>query len=63
MRRFSAGTRTPEGEAKLAANGKKSQRDPCSIREVRADLTDVYGLLREVRARCALMNVTYASPR
>jgi hypothetical protein len=47
--RFSTGPRTPEGKTQMAANAKKRQKGPRSVREVKRDLADVCDLLREMR--------------
>jgi hypothetical protein len=48
--RFATGPKTPEGKARSAANGKKRQLGPRSVRQVRAELADLRGLLAEMRA-------------
>ena len=45
----STGPRTPEGKAKVAANGKARQKGPRSARQIRAELGEMRGLLREMR--------------
>ena len=47
--RFSTGPRTPAGKAQAALNGKHRQLGLRSVREIKADLADVRGLLREMR--------------
>jgi hypothetical protein len=47
--RFSTGPRTPEGKARVAQNGKALQQGPCSLREIRRNLIDLHGLVREMR--------------
>ena len=47
--RFATGPRTAEGKAKVALNGKARQIDARSVREIRRDLADLRGLLREMR--------------
>ena len=47
--RYSTGPRTPTGKAKVALNGKRRQLGIRSVREIKADLADVRGLLREMR--------------
>jgi hypothetical protein len=61
--RFATGPRTPEGKARAAANAKRCQLGPRSVREVRADLADLRGLLAEIRAcRQAAAGATPACP-
>jgi hypothetical protein len=61
--RFATGPRTPEGKARAAANAKRCQLGPRSVREVRADLADLRGLLEEMRAsRQAAAGATPGSP-
>ena len=43
--RFSTGPRTPEGKAKVALNGKRRQVGPKSVRELRAELSELATLL------------------
>jgi hypothetical protein len=43
--RFATGPRSPEGRARVALNGKLRQRGPRSMREIRADLADLRGLI------------------
>src|SRR4051812_38957409 len=45
----STGPRTPEGKAQAASNGKKNQRGPRSVREVRAELKALRQVLRDMR--------------
>ena len=45
----STGPRTPAGKAKVARNGKLRQIGPRSIREIRAYLRDIMGLIEEAR--------------
>jgi hypothetical protein len=47
------GPRTPEGKARVRLNGKKRQRDVLSVREARAELAQVRGLIRSVEELCA----------
>src|SRR5262245_54340384 len=47
--RFATGPRTAAGKARAALNGKKRQKGPRSVREVKRDLADVRDLLREMR--------------
>src|SRR6516164_6534235 len=47
--RFSTGPRTPAGKAQAALNGKRRQLGIRSVREIKADLTEVHSLLREMR--------------
>jgi hypothetical protein len=47
--RFATGPRTAAGKARAALNGKRRQKGPLSVREVRRDLADVRDLLREMR--------------
>jgi hypothetical protein len=46
---FSTGPRTPAGKAQAALNGKRRQLGIRSVREIKADLADVRGLLLEMR--------------
>jgi hypothetical protein len=48
--RFTRGPTTPEGKARSAANGKKRQKGPRSVREMRAEVAGLRGLLSEMRA-------------
>jgi len=48
----STGPKTAAGKAKAAANGKKRQTGPKSVREIRAEAADLRGLLAEMRAAC-----------
>ena len=43
------GPKTPEGKARSAANGRKTQKGPKSIRQMRAELADVRLLLRDMQ--------------
>ena len=45
--KLSTGPRTPAGKAKVARNGKVRQIGPRSIREIRAYLRDIMGLIEE----------------
>lgn len=47
---FSTGPRTPEGKAKVAQNGKRRQKGAKSVREVRAELGEMTGLLAAMAA-------------
>jgi hypothetical protein len=47
---FSTGPRTPEGKARVAQNGKASQKGPVSVRQLRAQLAGLRGLLADMRA-------------
>jgi hypothetical protein len=61
--RFATGPKTAAGKARSAANGKKRQLGSRSVREVRADLADLRGLLAEMRAcRQAAAGATPGSP-
>jgi len=51
----STGPRTAAGKARSAANGKKRQLGPLSVREIRADLAGLRGLLSDMRASCQLV--------
>jgi hypothetical protein len=53
--RFSTGPRTPEGKARVAKNGKRSQRGPVSVRDLKAQLAGLRGLVEEMRAARALV--------
>jgi hypothetical protein len=48
--KHSTGPKTPEGKARAAANGKKRQLGPLSVREIRADLAGLRGLLSDMQA-------------
>jgi hypothetical protein len=48
--KHATGPKTPEGKARSAANGKKRQLGPLSVREIRADLAGLRGLLGDMRA-------------
>ena len=48
--RFATGPRTPEGKARVAANGKARQQGPKSVRQIRAELAGLRGLLKEMQA-------------
>jgi hypothetical protein len=43
------GPRTAEGKAKSASNGKVRQKGPRSIREIRAELGELRGLLQAMK--------------
>ena len=45
----STGPRTPAGKTKVARNGKVRQIGPRSIREIRAYLREIMGLIEEAR--------------
>jgi hypothetical protein len=45
----STGPRTPAGKAQSVLNGKRRQRGPRSIREIRAELKAVRELVREMQ--------------
>ena len=45
----STGPRTPAGKAKVARNGKLRQIGPRSVREIRAYLREIMGLIEEAR--------------
>jgi hypothetical protein len=45
----STGPRTPAGRAQSVLNGKRRQRGPQSIREIRAELKEVRELVRQMR--------------
>ena len=45
----STGPRTPEGKAQAAKNGKVRQLGPRSVREIRADLADLRGLIQAMK--------------
>ena len=45
----STGPRTAAGKTRVAANGKKTQKGPLSVREVRAALADVRELISQMR--------------
>lgn len=46
--RQSTGPRTPEGKVRAAKNGKARQVGPRSVREIRADLADLFRLIDAV---------------
>ena len=46
---YSTGPRTPEGKAKVAMNGKARQKGPRSVRQIKADLGELRGLVREMK--------------
>ena len=46
--RFATGPRTPEGKAQAARNGKRCQKGFCSVREARAEVAEVWALVREL---------------
>jgi hypothetical protein len=48
------GPRTPAGKARSAANGKKRQTGPRSVREIKRDLVELRGLLQDMRWACRL---------
>ena len=48
--KLTKGPTTPEGKARSAANGKKRQLGPRSVREIRADLAGLRDLLGQMRA-------------
>jgi hypothetical protein len=51
----STGPRTPAGRAQSALNGKRRQRGPQSLREVRAALKEVRELVRHMRQARAVV--------
>ena len=53
--RFSTGPRTPEGKAKVALNGKKRQKGPKSVREVRSEMSGLNDLLAQMAASRSAM--------
>jgi hypothetical protein len=57
--RFSTGPRTPAGKAQAALNGKRRQLGIRSVREIKADLTEVHSLLREMREGPTLAGGTH----
>ena len=46
----STGPKSIEGKAASAANGKVRQKGPQSVRELRAELVEVHGLLAQLQA-------------
>ena len=48
------GPRTPAGKTRSAANGRKRQLGPRSVRQIRRDLADLRGLLQDMRSACRL---------
>jgi hypothetical protein len=46
---FATGPRSVEGKASSAANGKRRQKGPKSVREIRAELADIGDLVRQLR--------------
>jgi len=44
------GPRTPEGKARSAANGRKTQKGNESVREVRTELADVRLMMQDIQA-------------
>jgi hypothetical protein len=52
--RFSTGPRGDEGKARAAQNGRWRQQGPVSLRQVRAGLAELRGLLEEMRSCRAL---------
>ena len=52
--RFSTGPTTAAGKARAAANGKKRQIGPRSVREIKSDLADLYELMHQMRASAEL---------
>lgn len=47
--RYATGPKTAAGKARVAQNGKKRQCGPHSVRDIRAELSRVRPLLRELR--------------
>jgi hypothetical protein len=47
--RFTTGPRTPEGKARVAAAARARRKAPLSLRELRAELTDLRALATEMR--------------
>jgi hypothetical protein len=47
--RFSTGPRSPEGKARVALNGRTTQKGPVSVRQLRAQLAELRVLIREMR--------------
>jgi hypothetical protein len=58
--RFSTGPRTPEGKARVALNGKARQKGPVSVRQLRAQLADLRGLLADMRANRQMVDAAYS---
>ena len=48
--RFSTGPRSTDGKAKVALNGKKRQKRPVSIRQLRTELADLRLFKRDMHA-------------
>jgi hypothetical protein len=46
--RFSTGPRTAAGKAKVAQNGKRSQRGPLSVHQIRIELAKLRSLAKEM---------------
>jgi aryl-alcohol dehydrogenase-like predicted oxidoreductase len=47
--KHSTGPLTAAGKAKVAENGRRRQKGPLSVRELRAELAEAYGVLRELQ--------------
>ena len=59
----STGPRTPEGKARVAANGKVRQKGPQSVRELRAELAEFQHLIAQMQTdRKALNGGTDMAP-
>ncbi len=50
----STGPRTPEGKARVAKNGKLTQKGPRSVREVRVLVADINALIDEMQQSRAI---------
>ena len=46
---FATGPRTPQGKARCAQNGKKRQRGPKSVRQLRAQAAEIRALVRQLQ--------------
>jgi hypothetical protein len=57
------GPRTPAGKARSAANAKKRQTGPRSVREIKRDLADLRGLLADMRANRQMVDTAYSEGR
>lgn len=55
---FSTGPKTAEGKSRAAANGKRRQTGPISVREMKADLKEVRSLICAVKETCQRKIVT-----
>jgi len=49
----STGPKTAPGKAQVVANGKKRQKGPKSVREIRAELREMHELIQTMKDACS----------